>query len=111
MNAVQASKAGQTVTVEVGGAAGTAQVKVIDRGEGMTGEVLERLKRPPFSGRKGGAGLGVAVARTLIEQHGGRLLYDSAPGRGTTATVELPQRPPAHAAPKLVPEALRAPVG
>jgi two-component system, NtrC family, sensor histidine kinase HydH len=111
MNAVQASKAGQTVTVEVGGAAGTAQVKVIDRGEGMTGEVLERLKRPPFSGRKGGAGLGVAVARTLIEQHGGRLLYDSAPGCGTTATVELPQRPPAHAAPKLVPEALRAPVG
>ena len=89
---------------------GTAHVhiKVVDRGEGMSREVLERLKRPPFTTRKEGAGLGVAVARTLIEQHGGRLEYESAPGQGTTATVALPRHPSAWAAmPNLPPDARR----
>jgi signal transduction histidine kinase len=112
MNAVQASVAGQTVTIDVkpvpapGGP--HIQIRVVDRGEGMSREVLERLKRPPFTTRKDGAGLGVAVARTLIEQHGGRLEYESTPGQGTTAIVELPQRPPAREGlPKLLPDALR----
>jgi signal transduction histidine kinase len=115
MNAVQASAAGQTVTVDVGAAlpAGASQIKVIDRGEGMTKETLERLKRPPFVGRKGsaGAGLGVAVARALVEQHGGRLDHESAPGRGTTATIELPHAAAVAAAapPRLLPDALRDP--
>jgi signal transduction histidine kinase len=114
MNAVQASAAGQTVTVEVGGplTAGGSQIKVIDRGEGMTKETLDRLKRPPFVGRKGsaGAGLGVAVARALVEQHGGRLEHESAPGRGTTAIIELPHAAAVTAAapPRLLlPDALR----
>ncbi|HET6147876.1 MAG TPA: HAMP domain-containing sensor histidine kinase [Polyangia bacterium] len=116
MNAVQASRSGQTVTIDVSPAApastssapGHVRVRVVDRGEGMSHEVLERLKRPPFSTRKEGAGLGVAVARTLIEQHGGRLKYESVPGQGTTATIDLPHQPPAcPAAPKLLPDALR----
>ena len=49
--------------------------------------------------------VGGEVRRT---QHGGRLEYDSAPGQGTTATIELPAQPPAQAAmPKLWPDALR----
>jgi signal transduction histidine kinase len=119
MNAVQASAAGQTVTVEVKpapapcgpgtGAGANMEIRVVDRGAGMTREVLERLKRPPFTTRKDGAGLGVAVARTLIEQHGGRLEFQSVPGKGTTAIVALPPRPPAREGmPKLVPDALRA---
>jgi signal transduction histidine kinase len=76
----------------------------------MTSETLERLKRPPFVSRKGGAGLGVAVARALIEQHGGRLEYQSAPGIGTTATIELPLAAVVTtAAPRLLPNALRRP--
>ncbi|MFL5308205.1 MAG: sensor histidine kinase [Polyangia bacterium] len=111
MNAVQASRAGQVVTIDVTPAS-TAQaavrIRIVDSGEGMSPEILERLKRPPFSTRKQGAGLGVAVARTLIEQHGGRLNYQSIAGHGTTATVELPRQPPNWAAaPKLFPESLR----
>jgi signal transduction histidine kinase len=110
MNAVQASAAGQTVSIQVVPAPtpGHLYIKVVDRGPGMSRDVLERLKRPPFTTRADAAGLGVAVARTLIEQHGGRLEYASAPGQGTTAIVELPPAPPAHAAlPKLRPDALR----
>ena len=110
MNAVQASVPRQTVSIEVGAssAGDTAEIKVIDRGEGMTNETLERLKRPPFASRKGGAGLGVAVARALIEQHGGRLAYQSKPGLGTTATIELPLAAVVTAAAqKLMPDALR----
>ena len=110
MNAVQASPSGQTVTVDVRAAGDNAELRVIDRGVGMSADALERLRRGPYRGRIGGAGLGVAVARTLIEMHGGRLSFESAAGQGTTATVELPQRPPARAPiPRLVPEALRDP--
>jgi len=110
MNAVQASSSGQTVTVEiVRRGPAEFQIKVVDRGEGMSREVLERLARPPFSTRADGAGLGVAVARTLIEQHGGRLRYQSTPGQGTTAIVELPLRAADRSgAPRLTPVALRA---
>jgi signal transduction histidine kinase len=65
-------------------------VKVMDRGEGMTPDVLERIRKPYFTTKEGGTGLGIAVARGLIEQHGGNLRIESAVGRGTTATVSLP---------------------
>jgi signal transduction histidine kinase len=60
----------------------------------MTPEVLERVKRPYYTTREGGTGLGIAVARALVEQHGGRLAFASTPGRGTTVTIELPRSPP-----------------
>jgi len=41
---------------------------------------------------EGGTGLGVAVARGLIEQHGGQLEFKSAPGKGTIATLRLPAK-------------------
>src|SRR5262249_42860355 len=55
MNAVQASAAGQTVTIEVDAASplGASRIKVVDRGEGLTKETLERLKRPPFARPQG----------------------------------------------------------
>jgi signal transduction histidine kinase len=111
VNAMQASPSGKTVTIDVGPPcpmSGRTVIKVIDRGEGMSPDVLQRMKRPYFTTREGGTGLGVAVARALIEQHGGRLEYESAPGRGTTATIDLPRRPP-DGLPRLVPDALRTP--
>ena len=52
----------------------------------MTPEVLERIRKPYFTTKEGGTGLGVAVARGIVEQHGGRSTYESAPGKGTTVT-------------------------
>jgi signal transduction histidine kinase len=96
LNAMQASSSGASVTIDVGRreAGNGARIRVIDRGAGMTQDVLERIRKPYFTTREGGSGLGVAVARGLIEQHGGQLRYESAPGRGTVAIVELPASTP-----------------
>ena len=58
---------------------------------GMTPEVIERIRKPYFTTREGGTGLGVAVARGLVEQHGGRIAYESSPGVGTTVSIDLPR--------------------
>jgi signal transduction histidine kinase len=93
LNAMQASAAGQRVGIKVNRlpSAG-AKIEVVDRGAGMSLEVVERIKRPYFTTREGGSGIGVAVARGLVEQHGGTMYFTSEVGKGTTATVELPPR-------------------
>lgn len=92
LNAMQASSKGSAVTVEVAKscADGAAIVRVIDRGSGMTPEVLERIRKPYFTTKDGGSGLGIAIARGIIEQHGGTLDFESTRGRGTSAIVRLP---------------------
>ena len=92
LNAMQASSKGSAVTVEVAKscADGAAIVRVIDRGSGMTPDVLERIRKPYFTTKDGGSGLGIAIARGIIEQHGGTLDFESARGRGTSAIVRLP---------------------
>jgi signal transduction histidine kinase len=92
LNAMQASTRGTTVTLEVAKSCsdGAAVVRVMDRGAGMAPEVLDRIRKPYYTTKVGGSGLGIAVARGIIEQHGGSLRFESTSGRGTTATVHLP---------------------
>jgi signal transduction histidine kinase len=92
LNAMQASTRGTTVALEVAKscADGAAVVRVMDRGTGMGPDVLERIQRPYYTTKEGGSGLGIAVARGIIEQHGGTLRLESTAGRGTTATAILP---------------------
>jgi signal transduction histidine kinase len=92
LNAMQASTRGTTVTLEVAKscADGAAVVRVMDRGAGMGPEIIERIRKPYYTTKEGGSGLGIAVARGIIEQHGGSLRFESTSGRGTTATVLLP---------------------
>jgi len=51
--------------------------------------VLERIRKPHFTTKAGGSGLGVAVARAIVEQHGGTLTIESAQGTGTTVVLSL----------------------
>ena len=92
LNAMQASTRGSTVTLEVAKSCsdGAAVIRVMDRGAGMGPEIIERIRKPYYTTKEGGSGLGIAVARGIIEQHGGSLRFDSTSGRGTTATVLLP---------------------
>jgi signal transduction histidine kinase len=92
LNAMQASSKGSSVTIEVAKscADGAAVLRVMDRGAGMTPDVLDRIQKPYFTTKEGGSGLGIAIARGIIEQHGGTLRFESTAGRGTTATLILP---------------------
>jgi signal transduction histidine kinase len=92
LNAIQASPQGATVHIAIDAARDGAQITVNDGGVGMTPEVLERIRKPYFTTKEGGTGLGVAVARGLIEQHGGRLEFKSVTGKGTTVVITLPMK-------------------
>ena len=91
LNAIQASPRGSTVAHHGGAATARArEITVHDDGVGMTPEVIERIRKPYFTTKEGGTGLGVAVARGLVEQHGGRMDFKSASGKGTTVAIVLP---------------------
>ena len=99
LNALQASPRGGKVTLAVARSGPeTVRIRVVDRGAGMTRQILERIRKPYFTTRSGGSGLGVAIARALVEQHDGRMLIESEPGKGTTVTIELPTAGPAAVA-------------
>jgi len=63
---------------------------VIDQGEGISAEVARQLFTPFFTTRKEGMGLGLSLCRTVIEQHGGLLGYDSGQPQGTIFSFTLP---------------------
>ena len=69
-----------------------AIIEVIDNGVGMPAAALARLGEPYFSNRRerGGTGLGLFVARNIVQSLDGRLEFESEPGRGTTARLILP---------------------
>lgn len=89
-NAVEATPRGGQVDIGIARRNGAVEVAVSDSGCGMPPEVLEKVGTPFFTTREQGTGLGVALARAAFVQHGGRLQYTSAQGRGTTATGTLP---------------------
>jgi signal transduction histidine kinase len=91
LNAIQASPRDATVRVSVAAECDRAVIAVQDDGIGMTPEILDRIRKPYFTTKEGGTGLGVAVARGLVEQHGGQLEFRSAPGKGTTVSIRLPR--------------------
>jgi len=74
----------------------TSQVvlAVRDEGKGISVENLERITDPFFTTRHddGGTGLGLSISHTIIENHKGKLKFESEPGKGTVATIRLPTR-------------------
>jgi two-component system, sensor histidine kinase RegB len=93
VNAREASPAGSPVSVKVDRDADTVRIRVEDVGSGMEADHLARAGEPFFTTKSRGMGLGLYFARSVVEQCGGRLQLDSAPARGTTATLALPVRP------------------
>jgi signal transduction histidine kinase len=94
-NAAEAVPEGRAGTVEIRGSreAGRVRITVADDGVGMTADVLRRAFDPFFTTKPDGrgSGLGLPVARGLVEGSGGALWLESEEGRGTRAFVELPE--------------------
>ena len=72
-----------------GGEAGLV-VRVLDRGEGMDEERMSKALLPFYSSKKGGTGLGLALAREILEAHGGGLELARRNGGGLAVTCRLP---------------------
>ncbi len=66
-----------------------------DTGAGIPAETLQRIFEPDFSTKKTGMGLGLAIVRRIVEEHGGEIHVDSSPGTGTQFTITLPTKEPA----------------
>ncbi|HEV8420410.1 MAG TPA: PAS domain S-box protein, partial [Actinomycetota bacterium] len=103
-NAVKYNRPGGSVTVRcVLAAGGWARVEVADDGPGIAPEYMSRLFTPfERLGAEGsgveGTGLGLALSKRLVEVMGGTMEVESAPGRGSTFSVSLPdvEAPEAH---------------
>jgi signal transduction histidine kinase len=91
-NAIEASRAGQSVAMRTEPAADRARVYVRDHGRGMTGDEREHAFDPFFTTRAkgGGTGLGLSMAHATVTEHGGNISIETAPGRGTTVIIEFP---------------------
>jgi len=93
-NALRAMPEGGTFRL-VGRLDGDAyRLQVIDTGRGMSAAQRSNLFHPFQSFFDGGTGIGMAIVYRIVEEHGGRLRVESAPGGGTTITVELPAAGP-----------------
>jgi len=78
---------------------GKVWIGVEDNGPGIPGEMLDKIFSPFVSFKKGsrGTGLGLPVSQKIVQEHGGRITVESAPGQGTRFTIELPAVLPSEA--------------
>jgi signal transduction histidine kinase len=96
-NALRHTAAGGTITLRAESDKETVRIAVSDTGEGIPAEdlpfIFDRFWRGDRSRSRlagAGSGLGLAIARQLVQAHGGRIHAESELGQGTTITIELP---------------------
>lgn len=93
-NALEATpRGGQVRLSTLHQAGGAATFLIEDSGPGLSPEIHERLYSPGATTKAEGTGLGLTIARTIAEQHGGTLTLADRPGGGCRAELTLPARP------------------
>jgi len=95
LNAEQAVEGAGTVTVEVGYQEDCATVVITDTGRGISPQILANIFRPFYTTKGNGTGLGLSLARRIVEEHHGRIEVTSVVGKGSQFTVLLPFHAPA----------------
>jgi signal transduction histidine kinase len=93
VNALEAMPNGGRMGIVMETEEGLVRVTLADSGPGIPAELLSRIYEREFTTKGGGSGIGLYVARALVELHGGRIRVDSQVGRGTRVEVALPVAP------------------
>ncbi len=95
-NAVDAMAHGGVVEIGIGRSKardGFIEVRIRDKGKGIPREILSKIFDPFFTTKRigKGTGLGLSISMSIVKGHGGDILVESEPGKGSTFTVLLPQ--------------------
>lgn len=90
INSIQAMNGEGSIGVSLRLEGDQVLARVKDTGQGIAPKDLDKLFRPFFTTKGQGTGLGLSLARRIVENHGGRIEVDSSPGQGTEFKVWLP---------------------
>lgn len=90
LNGVQAMQQGGDMMLSVSADDRHAVIDVIDTGPGIPPEAVDRIFQAYYSTKRGGTGLGLAMTRRIILEHGGQLAVKSEVGKGSDFTIRLP---------------------
>jgi signal transduction histidine kinase len=90
LNGMQVMPSGGVLTVETGRAGTNVEIRVRDRGPGISKGDEEKIFEPFYTTRPGGTGLGLAMSRRIAVAHRGSLSAENAPGGGAIFRLRLP---------------------
>ncbi len=89
-NAMEAMPRGGEIVVASRVRDSKVEISVTDTGEGMDPEVAANIFQPYFTTKEKGTGLGLAICQSIMQEHGGAVLVESSPGKGSTFTLQFP---------------------
>jgi two-component system sensor histidine kinase HydH len=92
LNAIDSMDAGGRLAISIPNTQPThnTEIKIIDDGTGISQEDLAHIFDPYFTTKATGTGLGLAIVHNIVDAHGGKVMVESHPGRGTAFTISLP---------------------
>jgi len=90
INAMEASIPSGIISISADDTDGRCMIRVVDHGEGIPKEELDKVFDPYFTTKSTGTGLGLSLTKTIIEKHHGDIIIDSSVGEGTVVTITIP---------------------
>ena len=96
LNAVQAMPAGGHLTISTSNSGNKLLMVISDTGSGMSPDQIKQIFEPFSTTKSRGLGLGMPYAQKIIQQHGGQIVVESQPGKGTDVRIELPANERSH---------------
>jgi PAS domain S-box-containing protein len=94
MEAISPDGEGRRIVIQTLQVEGAVRVSVRDQGPGIPGDTLSRIFETFYTTKPDGMGMGLAISRSIVEAHGGRIWAENNPDRGATFSFTLPVYPP-----------------
>jgi signal transduction histidine kinase len=90
INGLQAMNGGGELILAISGLGKKAKIDVIDTGSGIAAEVAPKIFQAYYTTKRGGTGIGLAMSRRIVEEHGGEIAVSSEVGKGSDFSITLP---------------------